>query len=118
MFLAAMIGFVGFFLLMAYADLWAYPLNIGGRPKFAWPAFVPIAFELAVLCAMGVGFLGYFAVNRMPRLHEPVDESDLMRQATRDGWVIAVRSEDDARLAQARKILGALRPAAMGEIPS
>ena len=53
-------GSSGFFLLMTYADVRAYPLDIGGRPKFAWPAFIPIAFELGVLCAMGAGFFGYF----------------------------------------------------------
>ena len=34
MFVAGVLGFVGFFALMAYADVWAYPLNIGGRPRF------------------------------------------------------------------------------------
>ena len=79
MFIAGMLGFVGFLLLMTYADVRAYPLDIGGRPKFAWPAFVPIAFELGVLCAMGAGFFGYFFICRMPQLYDAVDACDTIK---------------------------------------
>ena len=94
MFIAGMLGFVGFLLLMTYADVRAYPLDIGGRPKFAWPAFIPIAFELGVLCAMGAGFFGYFWICRMPKLYEAVDVCDSIVEASRDGWFVAVRSCD------------------------
>ncbi len=110
MFVAGMVGFVGFFVLMAYADAWAYPLDIGGRPEFAWPSFMPIAFELGVLCAMGAGFFGYFIVCRMPRFHDPIDECNGFRRATRDGWFLAVRSDDQNRLAEARALLDLLCP--------
>ncbi len=115
MFVTGLLGFVGFFLLMAYADVWAYPLNIGGRPKFAWPPFIPIAFELGVLCAMGAGFLGYFVICRMPRLYDPVDECDSFRRASRDIWFVAVRSDDARHLAQARALLRGLQPSSLEE---
>lgn len=115
MFVAGMLGFIGFFLLMTYADVHAFPLNIGGRPRFAWPAFVPIAFELGVLCAMGAGFFGFFLLCRMPRLYDPIDECDSFRKASRDGWFVAVRSRDPQRLAQARAVLDPLSPASVEE---
>ncbi len=108
MFVAGMLGFIGFMALMTYADVYAYPLNIGGRPQFAWPAFVPIAFEIAVLCAMAAGFFGYFVVCRMPRLYDPIDECDQLKEASRDGWFVAVRSDDAARLARARAVFSTL----------
>jgi len=115
MFAAGMAGFAGCFLLMTYADVYAYPLDIGGRPLFAWPAFVPIAFEVGVLCAMVVGFFGYFIVCRMPQLYDPVDECDSLKRALRDGWFVAIRTGDPERAAQARAIIEALHPASVEE---
>jgi hypothetical protein len=117
MFVAGILGFVGFFLLMSYADVQAYPLDIGGRPRFAWPTFVPIAFELGVLCAMAAGFFGYFLVCRLPRLYEPVDECPSFDRAMRDRWFLTVYSEDPRRLAHARELLESLSPATLEEIP-
>jgi hypothetical protein len=110
MFAAGMAGFVGCFGLMTYADVVAYPLNIGGRPAFAWPAFVPIAFEVGALCAMVAGFLGCFMVCRMPQLYDPVDECDSFRRASRDGWFVAIQTGDPDVAARARTLLDALQP--------
>jgi hypothetical protein len=107
---AGMAGFVGCCVLMTYADVVAYPLNIGGRPAFAWPAFVPIAFEVGALCAMVAGFFGYFMVCRMPQLYDPVDECDSVRRASRDGWFVAIATGDPESTAQARAVLDALQP--------
>lgn len=107
---AGMAGFVGCFVLMSYADVVAYPLNIGGRPAFAWPAFVPIAFEVGALCAMVAGFLGYFMACRMPQLYDPVDECDSFRRASRDGWFVAIGTTDPEAEAKARSLLDALQP--------
>lgn len=117
MFAAGMLGFIGFFLLMTYADVVSYPIDIGGRPRFAWPAFVPIAFELAALCAMGAGFVGWFLASGLPRLYDPIDECESFRAATRDGWFLAIRDEDPATLARARALLDELRPAVVESIP-
>ncbi len=115
MFAAGMLGFVGFFLLMTYADVHAYPLDIGGRPRLAWPAFIPIAFELGVLCAMAVGFFGYFVLCRMPALYDPVDECESIRGASRDAWLVRVRANDPERLSEVRAILQPLEPTSCEE---
>ncbi|HEX4153842.1 MAG TPA: DUF3341 domain-containing protein [Steroidobacteraceae bacterium] len=115
MFVGGMLGFIGFFLLMTYADVRAYPLDIGGRPTFAWPTFIPIAFELGALCAMVTGFFGYFALCRMPVLYDPVDECESFREASRNGWFLTVHSDDPELLDRVRSTLQALDPASLEE---
>ena len=107
-------GFLGFFALMAWADMRAYPLDIGGRPRFAWPAFVPIAFELGVLSAMIVGFVGWFVVCRRPKLYEPVDACASFPRASRDRWLLDLEAEPDA-LEQLRRALEPLHPECIEE---
>ncbi len=34
-----------------YVMVYDWPMNFGGKPHASWPAFVPITFELMVLCA-------------------------------------------------------------------
>jgi hypothetical protein len=113
-----LVGAAAAFAVQVYANTGGYPLDIGGRPEYSWPAFIPITFEVGVLWAVLAGVFGYFAVNRMPRLYEPVDELEPMRQALRDGWLVAIKLKEPQRLARARSIVEALGPLAVEELPS
>jgi hypothetical protein len=117
MFIAGMVGFCGFFFLLTWVNVWNWPIDIGGRPLFSWPAFVPITFELGILSAVGAGFIGYFVINGMPRLYEPIDNCESMRRAMRDWWIVAIESKDATRLAQARALLASHAPLRIEEIP-
>ena len=49
------------FALQWFCNAWSYPLNVGGRPAFAIPAFIPITFESGVLFASFASFFGVFS---------------------------------------------------------
>lgn len=93
--------------LQTYSSVWAYPIDVGGRPDFAWASFLPTVFENAVLVAILAGFVAFFALNRMPLLYDPVDEAEAMRRASADRWCLAIQSDDPALLDRARAALGA-----------
>ena len=71
-FSAGIFGLAAGFFMQWYGAAVSYPLNIGGRPLASWPAFIPIAFEIAVLCTVASGFIGFFALARLPRPYQPI----------------------------------------------
>jgi hypothetical protein len=48
---AGIMGAAGAFLFQAWVLTVDYPVDIGGKPQFAYPSFIPLTFELGVLLA-------------------------------------------------------------------
>ena len=82
-------GLTGF-LLQAWSAGWAFPYNVGNRPTFSWPAFVPITFELTVLGGAIAALVGMCWLNGLPALHHPVFESHHLA----GGFCLCIRSTD------------------------
>ena len=83
-----------------YANLYAYPMNIGGRPLNAWPAFVPATFELIIFFAVLGGLLALFFTLHLPEVYHPVFNHPDFRRASRDAFFLCIESSDkqfDAR---------------------
>lgn len=93
MLLAGLAGAGLAFGMQTLATTTSYPLIIGGRPNFFWTSFIVFAFEVGVLAAVATGFFSFFLANRLPRLWEPSDECDMLKEATRDGWFLIARGE-------------------------
>lgn len=91
--------------LQSFANIVAYPLDIGGRPPFSWPSFIPIAFEAGILSVVLATVAGAGARCGFLRYYDPVDEIRALRDAMIDRWVIVVRAPDSDALARSRDIL-------------
>lgn len=72
----------------------AYPLNIGNRPLFSWPAFIPVTFELAVLFGAFAAVFGMFLLNGLPRPHHPVFNVKAFERATLDRYFLLIEASD------------------------
>jgi hypothetical protein len=90
----AITGTVTALAFQTYMNTLDYPLNVGGRPLLSLPAWIPITFELAVLCtAFGI-FFGLLGLSRLPQPYHPVFEHDAFRSASTHGYWLSVPKLD------------------------
>jgi hypothetical protein len=82
------------FLLQWWVHASAYPLVISGKPYFAWPAMIPVTFELGVLFAAFGAVFGMLALNRLPMHHHPLFKSKVFERVTDDAFFISIESWD------------------------
>lgn len=93
-FAAGMLGLAGGFFMQWYGAAVSFPINIGGRPDGSWPAFIPIAFEIAVLCAVTAGFVGFFALARLPKPYQPIQAVPGFERASQDRFFLTIDATD------------------------
>ena len=108
---------------LAYGTQWwlsvrDYPLNIGGRPLHAWPAFLPATTIVAILWAAAASLLGMLRLNRLPRLSHPVFAVPGFGRASEDRFFLLILAEDPRFApAPAARFLDSLRPLSVAEVP-
>jgi hypothetical protein len=93
-FVAGVLGGAASYAIQWYANVHAYPLDIGGRPANAIPAFIVPTFEGTIFCAALAAFIGFFAITRLPQPWHPVFEIDGFERATVDRYWLAVDASD------------------------
>lgn len=77
-----------------FCNTWDYPLNVGGRPPFSLPAFIPIVFEFMVLFGALTAFFGVLRRMRLPQLYHPVFEVEGFERASLDQFWLYVGADD------------------------
>jgi Alternative complex III, ActD subunit len=101
------------FLMMWWMNCVDYPLVIGGKPP-TWqsiPSMVPIMFELTVLLSAFGTVLGMFHLNRLPRHHHPIFNSERFLAFSNDKFFVSVESSDPKwSLDKTRKLLDSTGP--------
>ena len=75
-----------------YSAVIDYPINVGGRPPFSLPAFLPIMVILTLFWGGAATALGFFVGSRLPRLYHPVFNVPDFDDASRDGCFLRVRA--------------------------
>lgn len=73
-------GLTGFscgLLLQYWTSAVSWPINVGGKPYFSAPAFIPITFELTILFAALSSVAAMFILNKLPQIDPPVIDPDL-----------------------------------------
>jgi len=96
-----------------------YPLNVGGRPLYSWPTFIPATLIVAILWAGAATLVGLLLILRLPRLHHPVFAVPGFERASEDRFFLFIPSGDPLfEAAAARSFLEALSPEAVQEVPA
>lgn len=117
MFLGGIIGAISGFLMQYNNNTWGYPLNVGGRPFFSWPMFIPITFEMMVLTASLSGLFGLLALCGLPRLNHPLFNSKAFDRATKDRFFLSIEADDPKyNSAGTRAFLATLHPDTIEEV--
>jgi len=91
---AGLAGAAGGFGMQWFAMAYHYPYDIGGRPHFSWPAFIPITFESMILLAAFTTGFAMIGLNGLPRPHHPIFNAKNFERATSDRFFLCIEARD------------------------
>ena len=94
MFAAAVAGAAGGYLMLWYANVVSYRINVGGRPLDSWPAFLIITFECSMASAILAGAIGMLFRNGLPRPHHPVFDVPGFERSSSDRFFLLIEAAD------------------------
>jgi hypothetical protein len=86
-------GILGMLAIQLFVN-WDYPIEVGGRPIFAFPAFFVVDFEIMILCAVTFAVAGMLIVNRLPKLHHPLFATPRFGLASEDRFFLYIDAKD------------------------
>jgi hypothetical protein len=117
--LGGLCGLLAAYGIQWWANVHSYPLNSGGRPAHAAPAFILATFEGMIAGAAVTAFVALFVLLRYPRPWSPEDEVDGFERATIDrfwiGMPVFASEHDREHAATILQRSGAVRTVKLGE---
>jgi hypothetical protein len=83
-------GAIAAYVIQWWTSAVNYPLDVGGRPAHAGPAFILITFETMVLCAGLTAAFTVFGLARLPQPWHPVFQVPGFRRASIDRYWLCI----------------------------
>jgi Protein of unknown function (DUF3341) len=116
--IGGLLGLVAMFGLETWISVWAFPLNIAGRPYYSWPAFVIPAYEWTILWSGLSAAFGMLALCGLPKPYHPVFNAPNFRNgATTDKFFLCLESTDPKfEPGESRSFLEAQSPLSVVEV--
>ncbi len=72
-----------------------YPLIIGGKPFFSFPAYIPVIFEVTVLSAsIATVVTMLFIIFKFPNNSHPLNDTEYMKKVSSDKYGIVIQCDD------------------------
>lgn len=111
-------GLATMFLMETWIAVFAYPLNIAGRPLFSWPAFVVPAYEWTILWSGLAAAFGMLALCGLPSPYHPIFNAPNFRNgASTDKFFLCLEASDPKfSAAESRAFLEDFRPLSVVEV--
>lgn len=82
-------------LLMYWTSSIDYPVIIGGKPFFSFPAYVPVMFELTVLLAAVLTVVTLISMFfKFPNISHPLHDTDYMKAVSSDRYGICIEPDE------------------------
>jgi hypothetical protein len=114
---SGLLGTATAWLMQSGIAIWDFPINVGGRPLYSWPAFVPITFELTVLFASCGAFFAALWLCGFPLVHHPLFNVAQFARVTDDRFFLCIEARDfNFSRADTLEFLSSLNPIQVWEI--
>jgi hypothetical protein len=111
--IGGLFGFFGTLAVQVFIN-WNYPIDVGGRPLFAWATFAVVDFELMVLFSVIFPVVGMLYLNGLPRIHHPLFGTPRFGLESDDRFFLYVEADDPKFDAdRTRAFLASLGPATL-----
>lgn len=116
-FFCGLAGASGGLLLQWFTSAVDYPWNVGGKPFFSWPAFIPVTFECTILLAAFGAVFGMLAMNGLPRPYHSIFNAPRFERASQDRFFLCIEADDPRfDVTETARFLRGLAPLNVAEV--